>query len=111
MYSNASTLQTGIESEANVDLNIMMQSQRRLTATERQKQAEHFLSFKNQRSFKFVESFRAFYSLRNEIGTGAFGSVQLGMHRKSKVPCAIKIIRKSSLQVAKVYKELNKNEF
>lgn len=32
------------------------------------------------------------------------------MHKKSGVPCAIKIVRKSSLQVANVYKELNKNE-
>ena len=42
-----------------------------------------------------------------ELGSGAFGTVQLGEHKHSGVPCAIKIIKKSSLMVANVYKELN----
>ena len=45
-----------------------------------------------------------------EIGNGSFGSVKLGQHRLSNVPCAIKVIKKSSLKVAKVYQELSKNE-
>ena len=50
------------------------------------------------------------YEVRREIGSGAFGAVKLGKHRKSGVPCAIKVIRKSSLKVANVYQELNTNE-
>ena len=32
------------------------------------------------------------------------------MHRSTKTPCAIKIVRKSSLMVRELYQELNKNE-
>ena len=87
-----------------------LEKQRRLTHEERKAQAEHFLSFKNNRSFKQVANFREHYIVKKDIGSGAFGSVHLGEHRKSGVPCAIKIIRKSSLKVARVYGELNKNE-
>ena len=45
-----------------------------------------------------------------EIGSGAFGSVHFGKHKKSDVPCAIKKITKRSLKVANVYQELNTNE-
>jgi len=58
-----------------------------------------------------VEKFIDHYSVRRELGSGAFGSVKLGTHKKSGVLCAIKIINKKSLQVANVYQELNKNEF
>ena len=51
-----------------------------------------------------------YYDVKKEIGSGSFGSVKLGTHKKSGVPCAIKIIRKSSLRTAEVYQELNKNE-
>ena len=44
-----------------------------------------------------------------EIGSGAFGSVMLGKHKKSGVPCAIKVIRKSSLKLS-VYQQLNTQE-
>ena len=57
-----------------------------------------------------MQKFHENYSKRKEIGTGAFGSVHLGVHRKTKIPCAIKTIKKSSLQVHEVYQELNKNE-
>jgi calcium-dependent protein kinase len=60
--------------------------------------------------FKTVASFPKLYSLKKELGTGAFGSVKLGLHRKTKIPCAIKIIKKESLMVHDVYQELNKNE-
>lgn len=50
------------------------------------------------------------YRLKKELGCGAFGSVKLGEHRLSKVPCAIKIVKKSKLATAEVYQELMKNE-
>ena len=85
--------------------------QRRLTQEERVKQAEHFLSFKTTQAFKNIENFSDQYDIVRPLGAGAFGEVCLGEHKKSNVPCAIKIIRKQSLQVAQVYEELNKNEF
>ena len=48
--------------------------------------------------------------MKKELGSGAFGSVKLAHHKLSQVPCAVKIIRKSSLLVANVYQELNRNE-
>lgn len=71
---------------------------------------DHFLSFQSQKSFKTIDKLTDHYKVQKELGSGAFGSVRLGMHKKSGVPCAIKIIRKQSLMVADVYKELNKNE-
>jgi len=74
-----------------------------MTVGQKQQQADHFLSFKSQRSFKTIDSFIDHYSVRRELGSGAFGSVKLGTHKKSGVLCAIKIINKRSLQVADVY--------
>ena len=78
---------------------------------ERKTQAEHFLSYKQKAAFKTVARFPEHYQVSREIGNGSFGSVKLGKHRKSGVPCAIKIVKKESLKVANVYQELNKNEF
>ena len=85
----------------------LIKSQQQLSKEEKKVQADHFLSFKNQRSFHKVECFTDHYKLMKELGSGAFGTVQLGEHKHSGVPCAIKIIKKSSLMVANVYKELN----
>ena len=85
-------------SEPSVDEAI--RKQRRLTLEERQQQAEHFLSFKTHASFKHVENFAEHYNVIRPLGAGAFGEVCLGEHKKSQVPCAIKIIRKQSLTVA-----------
>ena len=68
--------------------------QRRLTQEERVKQAEHFLSFKTTQAFKNIENFSDHYDIVRPLGAGAFGEVCLGEHKKSNVPCAIKIIRK-----------------
>lgn len=93
-----------------IEDNKFVLNQLRMSVEQRLQQAEHFLSFKNQRAFKTVEKFTDHYRITREIGSGAFGSVKLGQHKKSQVPCAIKVIRKTSLAVANVYKELNKNE-
>ena len=45
-----------------------------------------------------------------ELGSGAFGTVKIGTHKVTGVPCAIKIIKKSSLAVAEVYQDLMRNE-
>ena len=82
-----------------------------MTAAERDQQAEHVISFMTVRGFKKVERFTEHYSVRKELGSGAFGSVKLGKHRRSEVPCAIKIIYKTKLKERRVFQDLNKNEF
>ena len=61
------------------------------------------LDFKEKMKFKTVDNFAAFYTVKSELGSGAFGAVKLGQHVKTKMPCAIKIIKKQSLQVHQVY--------
>ena len=81
-----------------------------MTAAERKEQTERFLNFKAQKSFKKVERFTDLYKIQKELGSGSFGSVRLGQHRKSGVPCAIKIVKKSLLSQAEVYEQLMKQE-
>ena len=61
--------------------------------------------------FKQVYNFAANYKLGRELGAGAFGTVKLATHRRSKMVCAVKIIKKIKLQEQKIYQTLNKNEF
>ena len=60
--------------------------------------------------FKQVERFDRLYYMRQELGAGAFGTVHLGEHQKTGVPCAIKIIKKQSLQQHQIYEELNRQD-
>lgn len=69
------------------------------------------LDFKEKMKFKEVTKFAKVYSLSKELGAGAFGSVYLGKHIKTKMPCAIKVIKKQSLKKHQVYEKLNRNEF
>lgn len=88
----------------------LMKEQRKLSVAERKALTERFLNVKQYSSFKTVEKFSNHYKLNKELGSGAFGTVKLGQHRKSGVTCAIKIIKKKSLAVAPVYQELMRNE-
>ena len=89
---------------------MLIEQQRRMSRAEIQQQQAHFLTFKEQMKFKEVKRFHEHYSLKKEIGSGAFGTVKIGEHRRTRMPCAIKIIRKESLKVHNIYEELNKNE-
>lgn len=81
-----------------------------MSKAEREEQASSFLNFKNKMKFKTVARFHEHYQVLKEIGHGAFGTVKIGKHRKTSMPCAIKIIKKESLKVHEIYEELNKNE-
>ena len=81
-----------------------------MSTKERNVQSERFLSVKQFSSFKQITKFSEHYKIGKELGSGAFGTVKIGTHRVSGVPCAIKIIKKSSLAVADVYKDLMRNE-
>ena len=94
---------TGIEHD-------MVDNVRRQTKQQRKQNLETFMSMKTAKKFKKVERFSDHYSLLKEIGAGAFGSVKLGRHKATQQPCAVKIIRKSSLS-HEIYQQLNKNEF
>ena len=88
----------------------MMNQQRKMSRAQIAEQQNHFLSFKDNMKFKTIDNFAQIYSIRKELGAGAFGSVKLGIHRKTEMPCAIKFIKKSSLETHEVYEELNRNE-
>ena len=46
---------------------------------------------------KKIDKFTEHYELKEEIGRGAFGTVQRGVHRKTGRVCAIKIINNQQL--------------
>ena len=88
----------------------VIKQQRRMTAAEREEQTARFLNFKSAKAFKQVERFKDLYETKKQLGQGSFGQVRLGTHRKSGVPCAIKIIKKSLLSQAEIYETLMKQE-
>ena len=45
-----------------------------------------------------------------DLGTGSFGSVKLGRHKKSGTQVAIKVITKRSVKAQKVYEQLLQDE-
>ena len=81
-----------------------------MTKAEREEQTARFLNFKSAKAFKQVERFKDLYETKKQLGQGSFGQVRLGTHRKSGVPCAIKIIKKSLLSQAEIYETLMKQE-
>ena len=60
--------------------------------------------------FKNVEDFSSHYTLHKQLGRGSFGTVHAGLHVRSQMPCAIKIIAKARIRSARD-REQNKNEF
>ena len=89
----------------------VMVQDRRSTRLEKKQIQNHFLTFKEQMKFKQTDSFAQHYKISKQLGAGAFGTVKAGFHRRSKMPCAIKIIKKEKLSEHQIYEELNKNEF
>ena len=84
---------------------------RHLSIADKRKSMEHFLTYRAQMKFKKVTNVDANYEIMGELGSGEFGTVCEGMHHRSKMPCAIKIVNKSKLQEHEIYSQLNKNEF
>ena len=93
-----------------LSVDAVFDQQRRLTKAQRESQAAEMISFKGAMKFKTIQRFASLYSKRKEIGQGAFGTVHIGQHRQTSMPCAIKTIKKTKLNEAEVYQELNKNE-
>ena len=54
------------------------------------------LNFKDFQGLKPISDIKERYRLGESLGAGQFGEVRLGQHRKAKVRCAIKKIRKST---------------
>ena len=75
-----------------------MEKHRRKTMVERENDIERFIEAKDSnKKFRQVEKFSEHYKLGKELGRGTFGVVKIGTHRKSGVPCAIKIVTKEKL--------------
>jgi len=91
---------------------VIVDQDRRMSRQQKSQKLQQFVDYKRNMKFKLVD--RQFvannYSMRKTLGTGAFGTVKLCMHRKTQMPCAIKFIKKESLRVHEVYQQLNKNE-
>ena len=57
-----------------------------------------------------METYTDTYKLHQQLGKGSFGTVWSGIHRKAKVPCAIKMVEKGKLKENSVYKKLMMDE-
>ena len=61
--------------------------------------------------FKKIVDFSEHYRLMDKLGAGAFSTVLAGEHLRSGMPCAVKLVKKSTLRSNKLHVALNKNEF
>lgn len=68
------------------------------------------MTFENYKSFKFVKNIKEHYTIGKELGSGSFGSVYMTEHNQTKVPAAIKVIKKAKLKENEVYMDLMRNE-
>ena len=59
---------------------------------------------------KWVKNLKESYKVGRVLGEGSFGQVRLALHRKLKMKCAIKIIRKTKLEQRPILKDLMLNE-
>ena len=87
-----------------------MESYRTLSKTERERENQHFIDFKQMMKFKTVKKFSKHYRTRGTLGRGQFGMVMLGYHTGTEVPCAIKMIKKEEIARHEILKQLNKQE-
>lgn len=56
------------------------------------------ISFKDFKGFKQVKDIHEHYQFFRILGKGSFGEVLCASHIKAKVECAVKVIRKKSIQ-------------
>ena len=74
------------------------------------KQMNHFLSYKTQIKFKWIEDRNEHFSLQRKIGEGAFAIVYSGRTKPAEIQCAVKVISKRKLNNQE-YIRMNQNEF
>lgn len=68
------------------------------------------LSFKDVKGFKKVADIHQYYRFFKTLGKGSFGEVLLAEHVRAKVQCAVKVIRKRSLEKHDILVQLMHNE-
>ena len=71
---------------------------------------EKVLSENERITLKKVIQFSDHYSVETDLGVGSYGTVKVGQHKKTGMRCAIKIIKKESVEMPVVYQQLIKNE-
>ena len=67
---------------------------RRLSRQQSTEMERHFLDYKEQMKFKNVADFAQIYEIHDRLGSGTYGTVYSGLHIRSQMPCAIKIMDK-----------------
>lgn len=68
------------------------------------------ITFDSYRKFKWINHIEEHYVLGKELGHGSFGSVYKTENQQTKVPAAIKVIKKAKLKENEVYMDLMRNE-
>lgn len=68
------------------------------------------MTFEKYKSFKWVNKIDDHYKMGRELGKGSFGSVFATENIQTKIPAAIKIIKKDKLTENEVYMDLMRNE-
>jgi calcium-dependent protein kinase len=68
------------------------------------------MTFEKYKSFKWINNIQEHYKVGKELGSGSFGSVYATENIQTKVPAAIKIIKKNKLKENEVYMDLMRNE-
>ena len=72
----------------------MMDRHRNNTSDFKRKQYDRFLNIKSAKKFRFVHNFAKHYRVSKKLGEGNFGVVKIGCHRRTGMPCAVKVIKK-----------------
>lgn len=68
------------------------------------------LSFKDFKGFKKIADITDHYRFFHPLGKGSFGEVMKAEHTKANVVCAVKIIKKKSIEKHQILVDLMHNE-
>jgi serine/threonine protein kinase len=68
------------------------------------------ITFRDFKGFKKVDDIRELYSMGAQLGKGSFGEVRKALNLKLKLECAVKIIKKASVNRHQILVNLMHNE-
>jgi hypothetical protein len=97
---------TWLDSEADYqDSELLMNDPKK-----REEAIAKLLSFRDVKGFKQITDIHEHYRFYRQLGKGSFGEVLLGEHIHARVQCAIKVIRKKSIEKHDILVNLMHNE-